>query len=235
MLFRCLVRSCSPGLSPKVCSEERPGPSSRSSEGRTQSPAPILCVASGWQHLPGKAPVIGPGCPVALPDSPCGEVVWRPLASVCIHVGKALGTGQPGCCWAPAGCVLRVCPVLGLPLRLITPMMLLSKACPGGTAASLEPLLSRDPQARLSAGLPPPLHTGRDSGSEISSLAQDRVRTQTQTCPQGSTATRLWPQPRPAAQDGAELVTESRWPAAVMCSPPTESCGSWDALVTTAL
>lgn len=177
-----------------LASPERPGPSSRPSEGST-----VSCTHpvghSGWQRLPDKAPAIGPGCPVALPDSPRGKVVWRPLASGCVHVGKTLGTGRPGCCWASAGCVSWVCPVLGPPLRLITLMLLLGETCPvvGPQVWSLS-LAAIPPHACRRT--PTPLHTGRDSGSETSPLAQDRVGPQTR--PAQGPRHPLRPRPRPA-------------------------------------
>lgn len=131
----------------------------------------------------GRLQSLGPGaclsCPVwKLLSWPCLEGPWALYKSVC----KTLGRGQPRSHWTHAGCFLRVCSVLGLPLNLITLMMVLIKTCSCGTATSLSYLsLVEIPKQPYQQALPSPLYIRKDSDSEISSLAKGRDRIQIQT------------------------------------------------------
>lgn len=140
--------------------------------------APSRGGSSPWARVPACPALCG-----RLLSWPCLEGPWALYKSV--H--KTLGRGQPRSHWTHAGCFLQVCSVLGLPLNLITLMMVLIKTCSRGTATSLSYLsLVEIPKQPCQQALPSPLYIRKDSDSEISSLAKGRVRIQIQTWTQGS-------------------------------------------------
>lgn len=165
----------------------------RSSEGRPHSSAPSLratsCVAapsrvgsSHWAPVPRD-----PACPALcgrLLSWPCLEGPWALHESICTrHWAEGL---QDVIGLTLAAFYGSLCP--GLPLNLITLMVLLTKTCFRGTATSSSYLsLVEIPKQPCQQSLPSPLYIGKDSDSEITWLAKDRARIQIQTWTQGST------------------------------------------------
>lgn len=123
----------------------RSGPSSRSSEGRTHSRYHPV-VTSGWQHLPGKAPVTGQGALRPCLPCPVGRLLswrplvalWRPVASVCICV---LGGGQPGVAGLMLAAFHGSAPCWGFPAPHHTDDAS-QQTCSCGTTRSVVPLIS---------------------------------------------------------------------------------------------